>query len=276
MAFPAIAALVGAAGSGAAIGATMVLAAVTEVGLAMTVVGAATGSKKLMKIGGAMSLIGGVGGMIAGAAGGAASGAAGLSEAATGVALDTASEAAMGAVSQTAIDGVTDSMLTDLGGEAISSAAAPELAAAANQAMPVTQAPATPTPTAAQPASASPATVNDVAEVGARTVDAPAAVQGAAEKSPYETFRGSELMDQKTSGMNAPKGSGSFFKDVMAWGEKNPKLLASGVQLVGGAMNGANQTAMWNEKMGFEKDKYNRANTVAKFQPRGIIEGARA
>ena len=274
MAFPAIAALVGAAGSGAAIGAGMVLAAVAEVGLAMTVVGGVTGNKKLMRIGGAMSLIGGVGGLVAGAAGGAASGAAGLGEAATGAALDTASEAAMGAVSQTAIDGVTDSMLTDLGGEAISSAAAPELAAAANQAMPVTQAPAAaPGPTPAQPASASP-TVNDVP--GARTVDAPAAVQGAAEKSPYETFRGSELMDQKTSPMNAPESSGNFFSKFTTWAEKNPKMFSSGLQLAGGALKGANESAMWNEKMGFEKDKYNRANTVAKFQPRGIIEGARA
>lgn len=275
MAFPAIAALVGAAGSGAAIGAGMVLAAVAEVGLAMTVVGGVTGNQKLMRIGGAMSLIGGVGGMIAGAAGGAASGAAGLGEAATGAALDTASEAAMGAVSQTAIDGVTDSMLTDLGGEAISSAAAPELAAAANQAMPVTQA-QTPGPTPVQPASASPTTVNDLADVGARTVDAPAAVQGAAEKSPYETFRGSELMDQKINPTNPPESSGNFFSKFTTWAEKNPKMFSSGLQLAGGAMKGANESAMWNEKMGFEKDKYNRANTVAKFQPRGIIEGARA
>ena len=50
-----------AAGSAATVTAGMVLAAVSEVGLAMTVVGAVTGSKKLMKAGQVLGIVGGVG-----------------------------------------------------------------------------------------------------------------------------------------------------------------------------------------------------------------------
>jgi hypothetical protein len=40
----------------------MVLTAVAEVGTALTVVGAVTGNKDMMKVGGVMGLVGGVGG----------------------------------------------------------------------------------------------------------------------------------------------------------------------------------------------------------------------
>jgi hypothetical protein len=76
LAFTGVAALIAAAGTETAITATMVLSAVAEVGTAMTVVGAVTGSKDLMQVGGAMSLVGGVGGMVAGAADAGAAGAA--------------------------------------------------------------------------------------------------------------------------------------------------------------------------------------------------------
>lgn len=48
-----------------------VLAAVAEVGMIMTVVGAATGNEDLMKLGGVLGIVGGVGGMINGAMSGA-------------------------------------------------------------------------------------------------------------------------------------------------------------------------------------------------------------
>ena len=60
--------------AGAAASMATVMGAMVEVGTAMTVVGAVTGSKDLMKIGGVMGLVGGIGGMVAGA-GGAVSGA---------------------------------------------------------------------------------------------------------------------------------------------------------------------------------------------------------
>lgn len=60
MAFAAVAALIG----GAEVTAALVLSAISEVGLVTTVVGAVTGNKDLLKIGGVMGLVGGVGGLI--------------------------------------------------------------------------------------------------------------------------------------------------------------------------------------------------------------------
>ena len=58
----------------AAVTAATVLTAVAEVGTAMSIVGAVTGNKDLIKIGGTMALVGGVGSMAAGAMSGAAAG----------------------------------------------------------------------------------------------------------------------------------------------------------------------------------------------------------
>ena len=63
MAFGAIAAI----SAGTAVTATAVLTTIATVGTALSVVGAVTGNKSLIKIGGAMGLIGGIGGLVAGA-----------------------------------------------------------------------------------------------------------------------------------------------------------------------------------------------------------------
>lgn len=78
MAFSGVAALVSAVGAGTAVTVGMVAVAVAEVGMALTVVGAVTGNEDLMKIGGIMSLAGGVTGFISGAVEGAAGAAAGV------------------------------------------------------------------------------------------------------------------------------------------------------------------------------------------------------
>lgn len=91
MAFTSVAALIG----GQAATAGLVLAAVAEVGVAMSVVGAVTGSKGLTKLGGVLGLVGGIGSMMAGAASGGAAAAgaeaaAGGAEAASFGVLDSA------------------------------------------------------------------------------------------------------------------------------------------------------------------------------------------
>jgi hypothetical protein len=73
MAELAIVALIGAS----EVSATMVFAAVAEAGTIMSVVGAVTGDKELGKIGGAMAMVGGIGGMATGAFAAAGSAAAG-------------------------------------------------------------------------------------------------------------------------------------------------------------------------------------------------------
>jgi hypothetical protein len=98
MAFTGVAALFGAAEAGAAISAGMVLSAVAEVGTAMTVVGAVTGSKDLMKVGGIMGAVGGIGSFMAGASAWAAA----------------AADGSDGIVSS-AIDGSPSSAVDDMG-----------------------------------------------------------------------------------------------------------------------------------------------------------------
>lgn len=83
--------------AGEAITAAVVLTAVAEVGLILTVAGAVTGDEDLMKIGGVMSLVGGVGSLIA-------SGMSAATSAATNVAADAATQTAAQASTQTAAE----------------------------------------------------------------------------------------------------------------------------------------------------------------------------
>jgi len=284
MAFTGVAALVSAGAAGTAVTATMVLAAVAEVGLAMTVVGAVTGSKSLMKIGGAMSLVGGIGGMIAGAASGAgaagAASATGLSEAATNAAASTAANETAGLVG------------SEMGGMAMEGAAAAapsagmDLAAAVGDQsifgtalQPTAAAPTAVTPTAEMSAALKP-TVNDIV-----TPTGPAGAQAPVTPADYSVGGrfGPDNMDLgggwNPATANAPEASGSYFSKLSGWADKNKQLFSAGMQMVGGAMKGANERGMWNEKMGLERDRFNRANSVAKFQPlqpRGIVQGAGA
>lgn len=89
MAFSAVGALVG----GAAASTTLVLGAIAEVGMTMSVVGAVVGDKKLMKIGAVLGVVGGVGGMIARAGTAAASSVSAGAEAAAGEGLQQLGEA---------------------------------------------------------------------------------------------------------------------------------------------------------------------------------------
>jgi len=249
------------------------------------VVGAVTGSKSLMKIGGAMSLVGGIGGMIAGAASGAgaagAASATGLSEAATNAAASTAAN-------ETA--GLVGSEMGGMAGMEGAAAAAPsagmDLAAAVGDQsifgtalQPTAAAPAVVTPTAEMGAALKP-TVNDIV-----TPTAPAGAQAPVTPADYSVGGrfGPDNMDLgggwNPATANAPEASGSYFSKLSGWADKNKQLFSAGMQMVGGAMKGANERGMWNEKMGLERDRFNRANSVAKFQPlqpRGIVQGAGA
>ena len=260
MAFPAVAALM-AAGSAATAG--VVLAAVAEVGLAMTVVGAVTGSKTLMKIGGVMSLVGGIGGLVNGAVGAGATAGAETIASASGLAD------AAGAAYEAGGAGIMDGF-----GAAGMEAGAADLAGASAmtdlQAMPVGPSAPSPGPAAmgdaAQTAAAQPGgivnpgpTVNDVA--GAR---APADLEGAVAPAGPST-------PAAPTGANAPTTSGNFFSFI----EKNKTLFNSGVQLVGGALKGAAEGDMWDQKMELERNRQKYGNSVGRSQPRGIVTGAR-
>ena len=117
MAFTAVTALVAAE----TVNAAMVLAAVAQIGTAMTIVGAVTGSKDLMKLGGTMALVGGIGGMAAGAMSGAAADAAAttvLDEAASQAGADALS-ASLDQGANAMATGVTDSATAQVGSDAL-------------------------------------------------------------------------------------------------------------------------------------------------------------
>ena len=276
MAFTAVGALI----AGEAVTATLVLSAVAEVGMAMTVVGGVTGSKSLMKIGAAMSLIGGVGGMINGAMSGAAGAASGVGEAAAGSAMDVAAaEALTAGASDAAINATTDGLLADISGQAASSAL-PATRMAGLEAPAINNpsaftAPQTPGQTLQSdlnvtPDSTATVTPNETAGQGAKDVMTPADANANAKDV---------LLQNKavSSPMNAPESSGNFFSRMGKFANDNKTLFSAGLQLAGGALKGANDTKMWNEKMAFQREQAARANSVGNFAPRtGIIAGARA
>ena len=276
MAFTAVGALI----AGEAVTATLVLSAVAEVGMAMTVVGGVVGSKDLMKIGAAMSLVGGVGGMIAGATSGAAGAAGAAGEAAAGSAMDAAAaEALTAGASDAAINATTDGLLADISGQAASSAL-PATQMAGLEAPAINNpsaftAPQTPSQTLQSdlnvtPDSTATVTPNETAGQGAKDVMTPADANANAKDV---------LLQNKavSSPMNAPESSGNFFSRMGKFANDNKTLFSAGLQLAGGALKGANDTKMWNEKMAFQREQAARANSVGNFAPRaGIIAGARA
>lgn len=278
MAFTAVGALI----AGEAVTATLVLSAVAEVGMALTVVGGVTGSKDLMKIGAAMSLVGGVGGMIAGATSGAAGAAGAAGEAAAGSAMDAAAaEALTAGASDAAINATTDGLLADISGQAASSAL-PATQMAGLEAPAINNpsaftAPQTPSQTLQSdlnvtPDSTATVTPNETAGQGAKDVMTPADANANANANDV-------LLQNKavSSPMNAPESSGNFFSRMGKFANDNKTLFSAGLQLAGGALKGANDTKMWNEKMAFQREQAARANSVGNFAPRaGIIAGARA
>jgi hypothetical protein len=277
MAFSAVIALAG----GEAATATLVLTAVAEVGTAMTVVGAVTGNKDLMKIGAVMGLVGGVGGMIAGA-GDAAAGAA-------GAAADTAGNAAQegfraseigaeDAAGTAAENGVTGAATgADSVAQAGTAPAAPQPSFDTNPAQ--TAATSTPDSLAAQQATQP---TQPVQSVDPNAISAPQGVQqvqaqGPADvATPYSNPTDMRLANgTQTSPASAPQSSGGFWNSMLDFANKNSKLLNTATTLAGGALKGANDQAMFQQQMQLKSDMWNRANSAGTFAPttRGIVQG---
>lgn len=264
-----------------AVTAVNVLAAVAQVGMALTVVGGVTGSKSLMKVGAALSLVGGVGGMVAGAASGgaAAAGAAGES-AAAGLAEIGADAATSAAWSEGA----------GLGADTLANVGADQGAGLIGSTMQPTMQPTLEVATrpAVQPAAqaAQQQATQTAAESGLGSNLAPQGPAGPV--SPFEdpssayATNGSDAMSDAyrggVGGFTAPESSGNFFGKISKFANENKTLFSAGLQLAGGAMKGANEAKMWNDKMGFQREQAAKANSVGNFAPRptGLIAGARA
>jgi hypothetical protein len=279
MAFSSIAALA----AGAEATTALVLGAVTEVGVTMTVVGAVTGSKDLMQIGAVMGAVGGIGGAIAGGAT-AAAGADAVNSFDSGAMqglVNGASDAADTASSIGATNALSDANysgadLSRFGGDttspvATSTVQAQPLAPASTTAAPTTTATQAVDQTAVQPITPPPgATVNDVTGAQAPNgVTEPVGAQGPADVStPYSNPTDMRL----ANGTQQPPGgpdltSDSLFSKFSDWATKNKTLFNAGVQVIGGGLSGMNQRDIADQKMALQRDMWNRANSVGTFSP---------
>lgn len=268
MAFTAVVALA----SAETVTAAMVFAAVAEVGVALTVMGAVTGDKNMMSTGSMMSMVGGIGGAAAGsslfnnAAGEVAGSVAG--DAAAGVAAEgvagtaAAAPAADAAIAST---GVQDAALNGATGGAAAGAGFDPLAEQAAAGM----APAG-TLQAGTAANVMPVGASQAVTSG---VNAPGGIMDpAAAFDPMSAVGGVAQSAGKTD-------SNSFFSGIgKVWDGLGPQGKAAAVQLVGGAFAGAAETERHNDMMDFrnrELDLRSHGSAVARYNKTGIINSAR-
>jgi hypothetical protein len=247
--------------------------AVAELGMTLSVVGAVTGSKDLMKVGGYLGLAGGVTSLAAGAfsaaEGAAAEGLAGEGLGGAGGAMGQAGDYGMQAASQSGMDGVaslaaddTASVLSDVAGSANAPAAFNDTrfdSLGSGPDMPGASAPSSP---------ASPSNASDIGAPSTQT--------------PYS--------DARNSGAGSGYGNspgGSTFADIANWYNKQPDavkaaIIKGGASAVGGLFQG------WTEeqKLALERNKFAlkqqeatnlSAQPTINFQsrPTGIINAAR-
>ena len=281
MAFTSLAALAG----GTAATTALVLGAVAEVGIAMSVVGAVTGNKDLLKIGSVMGLVGGVGGMLAGS--GAATGATALGEAGTEAALASASgEAASAFGGSAAVDATTESLLAGLESaapQAVTQTSGLQATSISQPSGPIIQSNVAPEVGAQMQASVpdagglqGPAGVQTPADVG---IQAPADVATPFTETNPTDMRLAAGTQTGPIGTVAPQSADSFWSSFSTFAKNNQKLLSGGMQVVGGALNGMNQRSMFDERMNLERQRTAQTgygNTTSNFAPRSIIAGARA
>jgi hypothetical protein len=288
MAFTAVAAIV----AGSEVTAALVLAAAAEVGTAMTVIGAVTGSKDLMKIGGAIALVGGIGGLVNGAISGAA--AEGAATAAVDPAAYAGASADVGAANYvSAADAMSDAATAGTSGAGtgiVNSVAQPAVGTelAANQAGTTLQTPAQEMAqtTGAGGGNAAAAPVSSTTPtLQAPEVQGPAGAQGPS--SPYDINLdpNSTPTDMRLNAgtQTAPQSASSYWSNIGNWINNNKTLFSSGMQLAGGALSGMNQRQMWDEKMQLERDRLaqtSHGSEIGNFAPRvsatpGIVNGAR-
>jgi hypothetical protein len=263
MGFTALAAMATAGGAAAAGVATFT--AMSYVGMAMTIIGAVTKNEKLMKTGGMLSMVGGIGGAVS-SPGGLAQGASGE------VALEGAEKAATDAATGAAAEGAAGAAQSTAGATGGSSAAAgmsatPTAGLEGGLAQPTISSPTVsmtqPATAASGPAGAMPVGA-DVMPVGGKAVEAGVA-GAAAPTTPMDIYPGEAI----TQGAGKVS-SDSFFSGFF----KNPQL----IQLAGGAFKGAAERDMFDERMDLARQELalrSHGNSTPKYTRVGIVNSAR-
>ena len=263
MGFTAVASIV----AGSQVTAAVALAAIAEVGVALTVVGAVTGSKDLTKLGATMGLVGSVGGLIANTAAGSAAlgeavagtGTTVFDDVAANAANDAALQQAVGAGAETAVKSATDEAIGGLAGQAGETATS-----ALGGGMPG----ATPTPvTTPAPTAVTPQPT--VIQPDANTVAGATSPTGPT--SPATTDVTAVSTPAGTTG--AQSGS-SFLDSFNTFASKNKDLLNVSMKLGGSALQGLQSASQWDEKLALEKQRMANANSVGNFAPTTPVTGS--
>lgn len=292
MAFTGIAALV----AGEAVTAAVVLAAVTEVGMIMTVVGAATGSEDLMKLGGILGIVGGVGGAINGAMSGAAG--AGAPAGAMTEAADAANAAnAADGFGTMGIDGgalgAADTGAALAHGEVAGSnviqqvGSAPAETAATNYGVPASNTPAPLDTNLAQNAATAPAErgiigqpAQNIAETGVN-VASPSAPGATLDNSMLLNGDGARINNASAytpAGQSAALGgsqpSGGFFDKVSGlWKSMDGRTQSTLIGTAASMFSGAQQQSNIDKKLALERDRVNQTSYGSAVPRFSIING---
>lgn len=291
-AFPAVAALMG----GSAVTAGLVLTAVAEVGMAVTVVGAVTGNKKMMQVGGAMSLVGGIGAFAANAmsnaAGAAASGVAegaaqsAVAQSGTQAAADSVANAAMEGAGSAATQGLGDAVASNSMDFAMGPASAGGQSAVAYAVeQPVVNGAASgglvnsAMKGAGQLGSAATSAIPDPQAANNAMIASNGPAPVATPMDQIGTIRANVDMKQPASGILGK------FSELGAWAEKNKTLAGMMLQVGGNAVMGAikgdpeeERIKLERERLQLEKDRMNRGAPAPTFRPMNggaIINGVR-
>lgn len=300
--FPAVAALIGGTVAAGAMAAT-VFAAVTEIGIASTVVGAITGNKNLMKVGAVLGAVGGLGGLAAGALGGAAEGA-----------VLGAGEDVLSAGAVNGADAMSDAFVASgaEGAGGFQSAISDVVnngASAYNEILPETSSPTADTTLtgdsaadkivapAAEVKPETPETITTQSNTGQSAPDTSMTVQnnstnaldGQTDLGKVDPITGQEQASTPTSGdlsrsdrlaaLSAPQTADSYFKNFMDFIKQNKEVSNGIMQLGGGLLKGMGESSLADKKMAIEQQKVNQSsygNQVATYKPQGFIQTARA
>ena len=300
MAFTAV---IGLASGTMAVAATTVMLAIAEVGMALTIVGAVTGNKEIMKVGGTLGLIGGVGGAVAGAASGvagevAAEGAAGFMGPPVDelAGLGSIEEPLSGIVQNTASEVITPEA-SNLIGTQSENGFEQSLADNIVQNPGVNQAQAAPPPVSVTPdpiaTNANPTNVSPANSAQASPLDATTGQTGTTNvtgtvttpntlaESTGVTGSPDALGDwitnnqDKISAANASKPASDYFSGFLKFAKENDKLMSTGLQLGGSMMNGMQKQSQFDQQMGMAQQRQAWGNSVPSLAPRSLIQSAK-
>lgn len=284
MAFTAVVAM--ATYGGAVATGVAVFTAMTYVGISLTVIGALTKDKQLLKTGSLLSAVGGVGNALTNASG-----------AAGGLAGDAAADAAAEEASQAVIaDTATESAGNIFAGapEAASAAGSGTTAAAGSvapmssgsagadamlasdglgsQVVPAAQSSSMPV---VQTSNIDPAGMSQAASSGVQGASAPAGITDPA--AAFDPLAESASVGVQTAGK---VDSNSFFTGVgKVWDGLGSQGKASAIQMVGGALSGAAETERHNDMMDYRNralDLRSHGSAVANYRKTGLINSAKA